>query len=205
MIYLCTDADSLTAKDATLLTSFLSDERKKKLEKKQKDKKAALLCYALAGLMLRTPGLRFDATISGQPILPDFPDLHISLSHTPGAALVGISDSPLGVDIERTSRAVSDAVFSRLATPSEASFSEKKERIALWTLKESYLKYKGTGIASSLSSVSFSSLYPPVCSDPKVVAFTGELAGYTYALTAAKCQRIFTLSAKEAVNLVKKY
>lgn len=40
-------------------------------------------------------------TEGGKPFFPGEPDVHFSLSHTPGGVLVGLSALPLGVDLER--------------------------------------------------------------------------------------------------------
>ena len=39
-------------------------------------------------------------TPHGKPYFPEHPDVHFNLSHTAGAVLVGLSDRPVGVDIE---------------------------------------------------------------------------------------------------------
>ncbi len=37
----------------------------------------------------------------GKPYFPEWPGVHFSISHTAAAAMVGLSDRPVGVDIER--------------------------------------------------------------------------------------------------------
>ena len=207
MIYLCADADSLSQKEVDLLCSFLSEERLEKLSKKKEDKNAALLSYALFGLLLKTPGLNFSCGAHNAPYLKGFPDLTISLSHTKGAAAVGISSHPIGVDIEKSNRTLSDKVFLRMTDKEEAArFNKaaKEDRIALWTLKESYLKYRGTGLSAPLTSVSFYNLYPPECSDTNALAFCGRYMGYTYSFVGDAQEKVFPIRAKEVVRGVKK-
>lgn len=207
MIVICTDTDSLSVKETAILNDFLTKERLEKLSKKKEDRSSALVSYALIGLLLKTPQAEFGKGSHGKPYLKAFPNASVSLSHTKGAAMVGISTQPIGVDIENTNRTVSDAVFSRMCTKEEkARYTRipKSERIALWTLKESYLKLSGSGLTKPLSSVSFSSLHPPVCSDRQVITFYGTCAGYAYAFAGLTQERVFSLSAKEVVLGVKK-
>ena len=44
--------------------------------------------------------LALAKTSAGQPYLPGCPELFLSLSHTAGAAILAVSDAPVGVDIE---------------------------------------------------------------------------------------------------------
>lgn len=44
--------------------------------------------------------LALAKTPAGQPYLPGCPELFLSLSHTAGAAILAVSDAPVGVDIE---------------------------------------------------------------------------------------------------------
>lgn len=37
---------------------------------------------------------------SGKPSLPEYPELHISISHTEGRLLIALSTAPIGIDIE---------------------------------------------------------------------------------------------------------
>ncbi len=84
----------------------------------------------------------------GRPFLRQGPE--VSLSHTRGAAAAALGDSPLGVDLERH-RPVREGVPERVMSPEEyAWFREggcrREDFYTLWTLKESYYKYLGTGL-----------------------------------------------------------
>jgi 4'-phosphopantetheinyl transferase EntD len=46
------------------------------------------------------PGELVSITASGAPVLAGYPDIHLSLSHRAGWLVAGISDGPVGIDIE---------------------------------------------------------------------------------------------------------
>ena len=60
-----------------------------------------LLAFALEETLggREPPILAKDA--GGRPFLPERPGLFLSLSHTEGAAVLALSDAPVGVDVER--------------------------------------------------------------------------------------------------------
>ena len=59
----------------------------------------ALLAFALEETLGTVPALA--KTAAGQPYFPVLPGCFLSLSHTEGAALLALSDAPVGADIER--------------------------------------------------------------------------------------------------------
>ena len=80
-------------------------------------------------------------TAAGKPYFIGCPERHLSLSHTKSHVLVGLSEQPLGVDVE-TLRPVKDRLRDRLFTPEEQrdfAFFEG------WTLREAVYKLTGEG------------------------------------------------------------
>lgn len=71
----------------------------------------------------------------------DTDEVHFNLSHSHGVIVVGISYSPIGVDIEKV-REIDFAKFKFIEAEDEQEFFEK------WTERESYVKFTGEGIAS---------------------------------------------------------
>lgn len=123
-----------------------------------------------AGLLLRA-GLALwgvgadDADIGideqGKPWCRTRPDVHFSLSHSGGMVLGIFSDTgPVGADIERERACAPRGVAERFFHPDEVCFlhalpDETQQRDAfmrMWTLKESYAKATGLGIAGTLAS-----------------------------------------------------
>lgn len=95
---------------------------------------------------------RFLHTPLGKPYAESAPQFN--LSHSGQWLLCAVGDTPLGVDIE-TPRTASPSLLRRVCTPSElALIGEGTERfLRVWTAKEAYLKYLGTGIRGDLRRV----------------------------------------------------
>jgi len=109
------------------------------------------------------PEIAADAL--GKPCLRGA-ELYFNLSHSGAYAACAIADLPVGVDIQ-TSREYSEKLAERCFTPEEraalrAAREPDAEFTALWTLKESYLKWKGSGIRTPMSSVSLDLSAVPV-------------------------------------------
>jgi 4'-phosphopantetheinyl transferase len=96
----------------------------------------------------------------GRPAVDRVPTpLHFSLSHSGGYVLVGISSSPVGVDIEALPRWSTVAEVSSLLHPDEraevAAAAPAERRLVfarIWTRKEAYLKGIGSGVAVDLAA-----------------------------------------------------
>lgn len=99
----------------------------------------------------------------GALMLPAESGWYVNLSHTDGLVAVAAARTPVGVDVEdaeRRGRTVELA--DRFFAPAEAKAlralpeAEQRERFfALWTLKESYIKARGLGLAIPLASFAF--------------------------------------------------
>lgn len=119
----------------------------------------ALLAYGLqeaAPQVVLADSLRFGP--HGKPALAGGP--HISLAHTKGLALCAIEGWNTGVDAEPR-RMFSPLLRGRVFTPRErglAAASPDPDALftTLWTLKESYMKYTGLGLAQGPGTLSFS-------------------------------------------------
>ncbi|MGA5494895.1 4'-phosphopantetheinyl transferase family protein [Streptomyces cinereoruber] len=86
-------------------------------------------------------------------------DLHFSLSHGNGMALIGVSPLPIGVDVERIPTGETTRVCFPVLHPDEraelgpdASAVDTVAFGRLWTRKEAYLKGIGTGLARGLAA-----------------------------------------------------
>lgn len=115
------------------------------LHHKQPSKRTqANFAYALLAEMTQKmlgclPELGVTAT--GKPYFPDYPQLHFSLSHTQGAAMVAVGDVAVGVDIERV-RPVSGYTMARVAQTTDLDVF-----FAIWVQREATGKCLGTGIS----------------------------------------------------------
>ena len=111
-------------------------------------------------------GLQFFSGATGRPALAppfDASGLVFNLAHTRGLAVLAVTrGAPLGIDVESYDERVPLAVARRYFSPVEADALEAlpgdaqpRRFLRLWTLKESYLKAVGTGIAGGLDSMTF--------------------------------------------------
>lgn len=108
--------------------------------------------------------LQFTANEWGCPALwPPVP-LHFNVSHTDGLVLCLVSNHPgIGVDTEQLARApdllaLANTVFAPQERRDLAALpaSEQGQRaVVLWTLKESYIKARGMGLALPLDGFAF--------------------------------------------------
>ena len=125
--------------------------------------------------------LRRERTPDGKPFFSDCP-VQFSLSHCRGMVCCGLSDSPLGVDVE-SPRPFSRRLVERVCTQEELAWLEAqpdRERgfLVLWTLKESVMKLSGKGIAYGFQQAAFT--FPegrPVFREPEVQLSQFELPG----------------------------
>ena len=100
--------------------------------------------------------LIIETTPSGKPYLKDYPTLFFNISHTSNLILIGIANSPIGVDVEKIDRnADKDGIikhfFSEKEQQSFFSQPENKKELAFvkgWTRKEAILKATGEGLSS---------------------------------------------------------
>ncbi len=99
----------------------------------------------LAEALGRDGEVSYDYTATGAPHLRERPDLHISISHTKGYAVVALSgEEPIGIDIECYGAKV-ERVASKYLRPEEltlvtASHDPVMALHLLWTAKEAAFK-----------------------------------------------------------------
>ena len=135
----------------------MPQERKKKIDSFcfQKDK-----CLSLgAGIILYKGLLNAGAAYSelsygknGKPFLTGQNDIYFNLSHSEKMAAGIFSDRTVGIDLEKE-RHFDDDLINYVYLKSEIEYiqnSHEKQDIAftkLWTIKESIMKYFGTGLS----------------------------------------------------------
>ena len=103
-----------------------------------------------------------------EPSQAGTPPLLFNLSHTSGLVALAVTRGHrVGVDVERVSRAVDLAVADRHFAPAEVRdlrrLPAEDQPVAFfdyWTLKESYIKARGMGLALPLGAFAFT-VQPP--------------------------------------------
>ncbi|MDB4929139.1 MAG: 4-phosphopantetheinyl transferase [Myxococcaceae bacterium] len=115
---------------------------------------------------------RFSLNAHGRPAV-EHPasEVFFNLSHTRGLVALALGRDPaVGVDVERLDRAVRPLeVADRFFSPDEVAglraLPDARHRdrfLALWTLKEAYIKARGMGLALPLREFSFAPDDEPV-------------------------------------------
>ncbi len=108
----------------------------------------------------------------GKPYLVYHPELHFSISHSGARVICALGQTEMGIDIqlmeERDYRKVARRVLNEEEWQRyEDSGYETARFIADWTRKESYLKYRGTGIACDLRALTYTGVR-------QIRVFTGD-------------------------------
>ncbi|NLW73671.1 MAG: 4'-phosphopantetheinyl transferase superfamily protein [Clostridiales bacterium] len=125
-----------------------------------------LLSYALSLLGVNEACAAYSYNQYGKPRITGQEHLDFSLAHSGKMAMCALSDSgQVGCDIEAPGRHNPSAA-KRFFHPNEYhkiinSDDPGRDFIRLWTLKESYLKALGTGLATPLSSFEIVPGNPP--------------------------------------------
>jgi len=95
--------------------------------------------------------LIIDKNQYGKPFLVNFPNVHYNVSHTKGLIVCAISDSCVGIDVERI-KPFNKCIVEKFFSGNEREYvftcqENQDERFAeIWTKKEAYVKWLGNGI-----------------------------------------------------------
>lgn len=147
----------------------VSGYRQKKINafRQRKDKNLSLGATLLLDTALREYSLFEKDMIYGEyenhkPYFKNRPDMHFNISHSGNVAVAVISESEVGIDIEKI-KEFDLKIAKRFFAQEEYEFVEnmpsKDERnkafCRLWTLKESFMKITGKGMQLPLNSFCF--------------------------------------------------
>lgn len=102
--------------------------------------------------------LQYKTGEHGKPELKQYPGIHFNLSHSGDYVVCAISDSKIGIDVQRMDayrENVAKRFYSReeqqKIAETESEADRKKLFYAIWTGKESYTKWLETGLTVDLS------------------------------------------------------
>lgn len=129
-----------------------------------------MLCYAIEHNLLEINGdgavikeypnseLRIQYSVlpfwsfgeHGKPYIINYEGIHFNISHCGEAVAVAVSDREVGIDVEGR-RKFSDGLLQRAFSDEEQTFvlssaDPEKDFARIWTRKEAWFKYTGTGI-----------------------------------------------------------
>ena len=135
-LYAVRISQPLSEAELSALARFLPPARQDRAKTPEALCAYALLCRALRDLYGREDLPQLSYGEHGKPYFAAHPDIHFSLSHTRGAALLAVHNDPVGVDIERL-RPASEVMRTRFHAASDADFWR------LWVRRESRCKRAG--------------------------------------------------------------
>ena len=149
------------------LYQLASEERKKKADRyrDREDSKRCVVAELLlrAALLdtrqIRMPSIEYGAY--GKPYVEAVEGFYYNLSHSGEWVVLGYSDNEVGIDIEQVCMTEGRKQVAAMSfSPKEQKYifeatgkGEDALRFSrVWTAKESYLKYLGTGLSKCMSS-----------------------------------------------------
>ena len=128
----------------------------------------------------------------GKPYLPEFPGLYFSLSHSGDYVALALSCHPVGVDIQEK-RELTEALQMKYFTEEERKSGY--EPFAVFSGKESYIKFTGEGMSRSFTdfSVNLKKKTVTVCGSVSAYVRSRELEDGNYMLCVCdKCKDIIS-------------
>ncbi len=117
---------------------------------------AGLLLTHLFGEKGVAPNLTYGE--NGKPYLADKSDTFFSITHSDKWVFLAVSDGEIGIDAQIPHK-VCPRLAARSTTPEELSWVKldtEPHFTRLWTMKEAYLKYTGTGLTVPIREVTIS-------------------------------------------------
>ena len=141
---------------------YLDEKRRRRIRRLRVPLKRAQ-CVATGLLLTRilgdndtAPALTYGA--NGKPYLADRPETHFSITHTDKWVFLAVADCEIGIDAQ-TPRRVCPRLAARSTSPEELAWVKEDTEpnfTRLWTMKEAYLKFTGTGLTVPIRDVTIS-------------------------------------------------
>lgn len=121
-------------------------------------------------------------------------DIHFNFSHTKSAIACVVSRTPVGIDVQDI---VTDyqRIIHKVCTRKEIRWLEsvpdsQRSFTRLWSLKEAFVKYKGTGIWDYLDQVDFASMVGGVWKQENCYYYAIEEKNYMIAVCSEEQDHI---------------
>ncbi|MBP3412078.1 MAG: 4'-phosphopantetheinyl transferase superfamily protein [Oscillospiraceae bacterium] len=161
VVYYLDHIQTITESDVSELLPFLSQERRETMGRYRfpKDRIQSVLAYLLLRYgLIRDHGItqipEILKTERGKPYFAENSEICFNLSHCETAVACGFSSRPIGVDVQqRVPYKASLAEYFMTADERNTAVlgNADLEFTRLWTVKESYGKYLGSGICYSMA------------------------------------------------------
>lgn len=158
----------LKENDYRFYLNKMEEERRKKLLliKKESGRLQSLTAGSLLHFSLceqigdekKSPSFSVEYGENGKPYLSEHPDLHFNLSHSGSYVCCALGDRPVGVDIQKITdvkKGLAERFFTEEDNRKLHQCSEKERKklfFRMWSIKESFIKLTGKGIAGGLDT-----------------------------------------------------
>lgn len=169
---LCFDITQFCDELYETLYRLASPERKARADRylRQEDQLRCIAAEALLRFCLGTADYTLEKNEFGKPRIAGREDFHYNLSHTGNWVVLAWSKQEIGIDIEQILWDDSKVRLARrFFTENEQAYvfrepeNQPERFFQIWTAKESYLKYLGTGLRKSLTSFDMLTMEAPIC------------------------------------------
>lgn len=194
---ICADISGLAPAAYEALYKKASPERRRRADRylRWEDAVRCIAADALLRYALGTPDYAVEKGPSGKPYIQGRTDFCYNLSHSGRWVVIAFGPTEVGVDVEQVdSTTDTEAISRRFFAPEEQNYILGAEKglhqrfFEIWTAKESYLKFLGTGLKKDLASFSVLSL------EPQIRLFRRTLPGdYCLTLCTTDDDYLFTL------------
>ena len=202
VVYILDMNDRPTDEQMKKILSLLPDERIRRSERYrfEKDRLACLTSFLLLLYGLSDKGItEFPQILKNRYGKPFFAEssLHFNISHCSKAVCCAVSGNNIGADIQDT---VTDfeSIIGVVMSEREQNLIRSSDDpcitfTKLWSLKESYVKYLGTGLGNNMAETEF------LCGDD---SFT--VHGCRFTVKAFDCCQVSVCTEKEDPVFIKK-
>lgn len=161
MRWLLAFTDELDSQQYDLIYNSLSASRKAHIDhmKQPNDRKNSLLATWLINKLLIDRGINnavLETDSNGRPFLKEN-NLFISISHCEKAVVCVVSETAVGIDIEKQ-KPVKPSLIDYVCTREEKAYIMEDKALSqrrffeIWTAKEAYFKKCGDGLKNMLST-----------------------------------------------------
>lgn len=158
--------EGFNEKDIAEITPYISAERLERAGRYlwQRDRNNCIVSYFLLRYeLLKYYGIREMPTVIkekyGKPLFEDVP-VFFNISHSETGVCCGIGDEKIGVDIQYRELKYENILKSTMSAGEieliHGSEAPEDEFTRFWALKESIVKYRGTGIGDKIENIDFS-------------------------------------------------
>jgi 4'-phosphopantetheinyl transferase len=216
MIYCCEHFPWLEEQEYHYYYEMLSKQRQQKLDRYYyfSDKEQGLTAYLLLQYgMMQEIGIFskpiFTYSKNNKPYITELPNMYFNLSHCKYGAVCAIDRVEIGTDIQEITKY--DENEAKLVMNKkeigiiEKNINRNEAFTRLWTLKESYVKMLGLGIAMDLEQIDFSNMNYNQFKQYGYQFEVHQLGNMFLSICSKKCHNIKKVDKMDFFNLLENY